>query len=160
MKRVIMICMLAVIAFAGHAQTQKGQSSAGLMLGYGFDSENMLISLDYRYSLTDAVRLGPSLTHYVKNNGLNAWAIDLNANYLVKLNEFFGFYPIAGANLTFWHFDAFAGFSDNDTRIGANIGLGGEIYATENISIGLEVKYQLMKDFDQAMFGVRAAYLF
>jgi len=38
--------------------------------------------------------------------------------------------------------------------------LGGEVYATDNLSIGLEVKYNIIKDFDQAMLGVRVGYSF
>ena len=90
----------------------------------------------------------------------STWAIDLNAHYVVKLSEMFGFYPLAGLSLSFWNWDAGHGLSHNETRLGANIGLGGEVYATDNLSIGLEVKYNIIKDFDQAMLGVRVGYSF
>ena len=150
-----MMLMLAVFSLGAYAQTQQGQSAVGFNIGYGFDSKNATLGVDYRYCITDAVRLSPSLTYFVKNDNHSTWAIDLNAHYVVKLSEMFGFYPLAGLSLSFWK----AGPWDA-TRFGANIGLGGEVYATDNLSIGLEVKYNIIKDFDQAMLGVRVGYSF
>lgn len=155
MKKLIILLMLAVCSLGTYAQTQQGQSSVGFNIGYGFDSKNATLGVDYRYSLTDAIRLNPSLTALVKNNGLSAWMIDMNAHYVVKLSEMFGFYPLAGLSLSFWDIGGY-----NATRLGANIGLGGEVYATRNLTVGLDVKYNIIKDFDQAMFAVRVAYNF
>lgn len=155
MKKLIVLLMLTVFTLGAYAQTQQGQSSVGLNIGYGFDSENATLGVDYRYSLTDAVRLNPSLTALVKNNGLSAWMIDMNAHYVVKLSEMFGFYPLAGLSLSFWDIHGY-----NATRFGANIGLGGEVYATQNLTVGLDIKYNIIKDFDQAMMAVRVGYNF
>ena len=161
MKKLIVMLMLTLFSIGAYAQTQQGQSSFGFNLGYNFnDVGNATIGIDYRYCVTDAFRLTPSITHFVKNDGLNAWAIDMNAHYVFKLSEMFGFYPLAGLSLSFWNWDAGHGLSHNETRLGANIGLGGEVYATDNLSIGLEVKYNIIKDFDQAMLGVRVGYSF
>ena len=141
-----MMLMLAVFSLGAYAQTQQGQSAVGFNIGYGFDSKNATLGVDYRYCITDAVRLSPSLTYFVKNDNHSTWAIDLNAHYVVKLSEMFGFYPLAGLSLSFWNWDAGHGLSHNETRLGANIGLGGEVYATDNLSIGLEVKYNIIKD--------------
>ena len=161
MKKLIVMLMLTLFSIGAYAQTQQGQSSFGFNLGYNFnDIGNATIGIDYRYCVTDAFRLTPSITHLVKNDGLSAWAIDMNAHYVFKLSEMFGFYPLAGLSLSFWNWDAGHGLSHNETRLGANIGLGGEVYATDNLSIGLEVKYNIIKDFDQAMLGVRVGYSF
>ena len=138
--------MLTLFSIGAYAQTQQGQSSFGFNLGYNFnDVGNATIGIDYRYCVTDAFRLTPSITHLVKNDGLSAWAIDMNAHYVFKLSEMFGFYPLAGLSLSFWK----AGPWDA-TRFGANIGLGGEVYATDRISVGLEAKYNIIKDLDAA----------
>lgn len=164
-----MMLMLAVLSLGAYAQTQQGQSAVGFNLGYGFDSKNATLGVDYRYCITDEVRLNPGLTYFVKNNGLSAWAIDLNAHYVVKLSDMFGFYPLAGLSLSFWNFDGGKidlgelgkyEMSDTTTRLGANIGLGGEVYATDNITVGLEVKYNIIKDADQALLGIRVGYSF
>ena len=150
-----MMLMLAVFSLGAYAQTQQGQSAVGFNIGYGFDSKNATLGVDYRYCITDAVRLSPSLTYFVKNDNHSTWAIDLNAHYVVKLSEMFGFYPLAGLSLSFWK----AGPWDA-TRFGANIGLGGEVYATDRISVGLEAKYNIIKDLDAAALAVRVGYNF
>ena len=156
MKKLIVMCMLAIISMSAFAQTQQGQSSFGFNLGYGFNENgNALLGLDYRYNLTDEVRLAPSLSYFVKDDGLSAWAIDVNAHYVFKLSDMFGFYPLAGLSLSFWK----AGPWDA-TRFGANIGLGGEVYATDRISVGLEAKYNIIKDLDAAALAVRVGYNF
>ena len=150
-----MMLMLAVFSLGAYAQTQQGQSAVGFNIGYGFDSKNATLGVDYRYCITDAGRLSPSLTYFVKNDNHSTWAIDLNAHYVVKLSEMFGFYPLAGLSLSFWK----AGPWDA-TRFGANIGLGGEVYATDRISVGLEAKYNIIKDLDAAALAVRVGYNF
>ena len=159
MKKLVMMLLLAVFSLGAYAQTEHGRSAVGFTVGYGFDSKNATLGVDYRYCITDEVRLNPSVTYFVKNDGLSSCALDLNAHYVVKLSEMFGFYPLAGLSLSFWNFDLIPK-SIHETRFGANIGLGGEVYATDNLSVGLEVKYNIIKDLDQAMFGVRVGYSF
>lgn len=157
MKRLFIISSLLLFTLTVSAQRQ-GLSSIGLNMGYGFDSKNTTIGVDYRYSITDEIRFAPSLTHYVKKDGVSAWSIDMNAHYVVKLNDQFGFYPIGGLSLSFWDFKW--NNDDTYTRLGANIGLGGEVYATPELTVGLDLKYHIIKDFDQAMCAVRIAYNF
>lgn len=83
----------------------------------------------------------------------------MNAHYVFKLSEMFGFYPLAGLSLSFWKASV-GNFSVNETRFGANIGLGGEVYATDRISVGLEAKYNIIKDLDAAALAVRVGYNF
>lgn len=154
MKKVILLFLLVVMATSGYAQ--KGKTSAGFTLGYGFDRENVIAGLDFRYNITNEVRLAPSLSHYIKKDGLSAWAIDMNAHYVFPLTDMFAFYPVGGVGLTLW--DHKWGGSAN--RFGLNVGLGGELYATKEITVGLEMKYSIVSDYDQAVVGVRVGYNF
>ena len=159
MKRVVVTLLLVVLSAGAYAQTHQGDSSFGLNLGYGFDTENFTLGLDYRYNVTDELRLAPSITHFVKNRGLSAWAFDMNVHYVFPLSENFGFYPLAGVDLTFWRLGE-GEWHLNKTRFGANLGLGGEIYATRDLTIGLEVKYNIVKEVDQALVALRIGYNF
>lgn len=160
--------MLAIFSVAAFGQKQQGQSSIGFNLGYAFDSENVLLGLDYRYSITDEIRINPGVSHLIKKDGINAWMIDLNLNYLINLNEMVAFYPIAGLSLDFWKLDAKLdlgnfgkyGISENFNRFGVNLGLGIELYATEEMTLGIETKYNLVKDIDQAILALRVGYVF
>ena len=159
MKRITILFCLLCLGLSAFAQTQRGSSSVGLNIGYGFESENATLGIDYP----------PSLTYFVKADDLSAVAIDLNAHYVVKLSDVFGFYPLAGIDLAFWKFHHVGGHindfgrvddSHNETRLGVNVGIGGEIYATEQLTLGLEVKYNIVKDIDQALLALRVGYNF
>ena len=159
MKKIVLMLMMAIFSLGAFAQTEQGESAVGFNIGYGFDSKNATLGIDYRYNITDAIRINPSLSYFAKNDGHSTWAIDLNAHYLVKINSVFGFYPLAGLDLSFWNFGA--GDVDADfTRFGANVGLGGEFYLTDKLTLGAEVKYNIIKDFDQALLGFRIGYSF
>lgn len=160
MKKLVLMVLLAVMSLGAYAQTKSGESSIGFTIGGGFDNvDNATLGIDYRYCILDNFRINPSLTYNVKNEGLSAWAIDLNANYVFNLSEWFGFYPLAGLDLSFWKWSN-NHVSVNETRFGANIGLGAEFYATDNITIGAEFKYLCIKDMDRPMIGFRIGYNF
>ena len=75
--------MLTLFSIGAYAQTQQGQSSFGFNLGYNFnDVGNATIGIDYRYCVTDAFRLTPSITHLVKNDGLSAWMTVFAPNFV------------------------------------------------------------------------------
>lgn len=163
MKKIIMLFMLAVIGLSASAQIEQGRSSIGLNLGYGFDTKNPIIGIDYRYALTNAIRINPALSHYIKNDGLSAWAIDLNFHYLVRLSESISFYPLVGADLSFWDQRIIREpreDSSSTTRFGANVGLGLEFYAAERLTFGLDVKYLIISKVDQAVLNLRVGYSF
>lgn len=161
MKKIVIMLALAITSMGAFAQTKQGDSSFGLNIGGGFEdyANHAVLGLDYRYNFTDAVRFAPSISYFVKNKGLSAIAFDVNAHYVFPLAEYIGFYPLAGINLSFWKHHL-GGLNKNNTRFGANIGLGAELYASKEITIGFEFKYLLIKDYDQPMVGLRIGYNF
>ena len=110
--------------------------------------------------------VGVDFDHCIDQNGaLSAWAIDVNAHYVFKLSDMFGFYPLAGLDLSFWKVSLGNSASLNKTRLGANIGLGGEVYATDQLSVGLEFKYNILKSWgdlrlSQPLLALRIGYNF
>jgi outer membrane protein X len=66
--------------------------------------------------------------------------------------------------LTFarWSFPQLIGgkFSNDATRLGINIGGGAEMDITDKLMLNFELKYQLVNDFDQAIFNLGIAYMF
>lgn len=158
MKKVFVL-LFALVAI-GHAsgQTKQGDSSLGLTVGYSLDShvKHPVVGFDYRYNITDEVRVAPSISHYFKHNGLSAWMGEVNAHYVVKLDDQFGFYPLGGITFSSWS----TACNDDLTRLGATIGLGGELYATALITVGLEVKYCIIQDVSHPLAGIRVGYNF
>lgn len=168
MKKIVIMLALAITSMGAFAQTKQGDSSFGLNIGGGFEdyANHAVLGLDYRYNFTDAVRFAPSISYFVKNKGLSAIAFDVNAHYVFPLAEYIGFYPLAGINLSFWKYKSDLNgildksVSSNETYIGANVGLGLELYASKEITIGVEFKYLIIKDLDQPMVGLRIGYNF
>ncbi len=93
MKKIAIMLALAVISMGVYAQTSKGDSSFGLTIGGSFDddfisggvSNHATLGIDYRLNLTNEIRVAPSITHFVKNDHVSGWAIDVNANYVFSL---------------------------------------------------------------------------
>lgn len=48
----------------------------------------------------------------------------------------------------------------NTGKFGVNLGAGVEYAISSNLSVNFELKYQLISDFNQAVFGVGVAYKF
>ncbi|MDD4116569.1 MAG: porin family protein, partial [Massilibacteroides sp.] len=134
MKKGFLLFVFVIVVSTIYAQ--KGKTSAGFTLGHAFDSENVVAGLDLRYNITDEVRLAPALSHFIKNDGVSAWAVDVNAHYVFQMTDMFGFYPLGGVGLAFWDFGG-----NGENRFGLNVGLGGELYATRDVTVGLEMKY-------------------
>ncbi|MDR3261719.1 MAG: outer membrane beta-barrel protein [Tannerella sp.] len=155
MKKMIFVCLLAILAVNGHAQ--RGRASVGSHLGYALDCEAATIGFDYRYHFLPDFRLAPSITYMIRNNDVSAWYMDMDFHYMVPVSSIFSFYPIGGVGLSIWNWN---GREGNDTRLGLNVGLGGELRLTREISVGLDMKYNVVSTYDQALTAVRVAYHF
>lgn len=155
MKKLIVIIALALLSTAGYAQHRR--SSVGVNVGYALDGESATFGLDFRHKVWRNVRIAPSFTHMFRNNGLSAWYLDFDGHYVVPVTRNFAFYPIGGLGMSVWNVK---GHDGNYTRVGLNVGLGAELYATDEVSVGMDMKYNLTKDYDQALIAVRVAYHF
>lgn len=50
--------------------------------------------------------------------------------------------------------------SSSESEITVNIGVGAEYQLNENFSVGAELKYQIINNFNQVVLGVGATYKF
>lgn len=155
-------------AFTIQAQ-EKGDMAAGLNLSYGTKSgySNLGIGAKYQYSFTDAIRLEPSATYFFKKDYVSMWDINVNVHYLFHLADKFSLYPLAGVSLL----GAKADLGDelkeygvkasaSETKFGVNLGGGAQYRLSENFALALEIKYQLVSDYDRPVFTLGAAYKF
>ena len=156
MKKLGLILLLVVGSIAG-CYAQQGRSSVGMKMGYALDHNNITWGIDYRYNVWENVRFAPNITYMFRNDGVSAWYIDFDGHYVVPVSRNFAFYPIGGFSLSIWDF---RGASSNYSRVGVNIGVGCELYATQEISVGLDMKYNLIHNYDQALAALRVAYHF
>lgn len=187
MKKLFLVLCVALIGM-GSAFAQKGEQRVGLNLNYGTEISNVGLGAKYQYGITDAIRLEGSFDYFFKKDGASMWDINVNAHYLFPFAEKFAVYPLVG--LTYanckvsggWSNDAFsseeiqdmidagiiedasevAGESESahESKFGVNLGAGVQYAINDRWGVNFEVKYQLISDFDQAVFGIGATYKF
>ena len=159
-KFIVLFSMMFFIM--GSAFAQKGIQAAGVHLSYGTEIESFGIGLKYQYNITDNIRLEPSMNYFFENNGIDQFDINANAHYLFPMASNVRVYPLAGLTFARWSFPQLIGgkFSNDATRLGINIGGGAEMDITDKLMLNFELKYQLVNDFDQAIFNLGIAYMF
>lgn len=187
MKR-LLVMLLSVFAVCGSAWAQQGEKSMGVNLGYGSGSlhKSFKIGAEFRYGITDAIRIAPNFDYFFKSDGIGLWSINANAHYLFNIKSVEGLkvYPLLGLTVLgttgagagdegdmgdelndyYPDYDEdlenIGGNSGNVTKFGGNIGAGVQYPVLSNLDLGFEIKYQFVKDYDQVVFGINASYKF
>lgn len=73
----------------------KDNRSFGFNLGYGFNENgNALLGLDYRYNLTDEVRLAPSLSYFVKDDGFECLGYRRECPLCIQIERYVRFLSV------------------------------------------------------------------
>lgn len=179
--------LFAVLMAFSSAFAQKGEKAASVNLGYGSGSfhKAFKIGAEFKYNVTDAIRIAPGFDYFLKRDGVGLWSANVNGHYLfdIKSVEGLKIYPLVGLTLLGstgagsgdvdidddWsnyypdydkELDDMEGDSGNMTKFGANLGAGIQYPVLPNLDLGFELKYQFVSDFDQVVFGVNAAYKF
>lgn len=156
MKKLIVLFSM-MVCIMGSAFAQKGIQAAGIHLTYGTEIESFGIGVKYQYNITDNIRLEPSMNYFFENNGIDQFDLNANAHYLLPMASNIRVYPLAGLTFAKWDFGK---VFDDVTRLGVNLGGGFEMDITDNLMLNLELKYQFVSDFDQAIFNIGIAYMF
>ena len=178
-KTVLLIVCLVTFVTNGFAQQrnmkgEKGVSSVGVIAGYAIESEKAVIGIDYRYNVLDRVRIAPSVLYAVKSDYTDTWYANADVHYLARITSKVTLYPLGGLGLSVWNYnpdksplgellDDLLDIDDSETktRLGLNLGFGGEVRATKDIICGAEFRYNwTSRYYNQAMILVRAAYYF
>lgn len=172
MKKLFLTLAVALICVCAQAQV-KGDVGVGLNLSYGTEISNIGIGVKGQYNFTDAIRGEVSFDYFLKKDATKMWDINVNAHYLFSVAEKFKVYPLVGltyANCS-WdydHCDLMQGYegdedtsgSGSDGRFGVNLGAGASYDTTSKIAINFEIKYQIISNYNQVVFGIGAAYRF
>ena len=165
------IGIFALSAFAANAQDTKW--SVGVNGLYGTEIKSFAVGAKLQYDVTNHIRLEDAFNYFFKKDGVSMWEENLNVHYLFNITDNLRFYPLAGFTVVGVKFDSSidipkeyqqyipdAGSSSSDIYFGANLGAGIEYLLTSHLAVGVEGKYSLVKDVDQAVFGVGITYKF
>ena len=164
MKKLFLTFAVALMCVCAQAQV-KGDVAAGLNLSYGTEISNIGIGVKGQYNFTDAIRGEVSFDYFLKKDGMKMWDINVNAHYLFPVADKFKVYPLVGltyANCSISDEMKELGVEENgsssDGRFGVNLGAGASYDITAKIAINFEIKYQIISNYNQAVFGIGAAY--
>lgn len=158
MKKLVVLFSMMFFVMVG-AFAQKGIQAAGVHLNYGTEIKSFGIGVKYQYNFTDNVRLEPSLNYFFENDGVDQFDINANVHYLFPMASNVRAYPLVGLTFARWEASYF-GDSADATRLGVNAGGGIEFDIADKLMLNVELKYQFVSDFDQAIFNVGVAYMF
>lgn len=187
MKKLIFTLLIATVSMCAFAQ--KGQKAVGASLSYGTEIENLGIGIKGQYNFTDALRGELGADYFLKKDGVSMFDVNLNAHYLFTLSDKVKVYPLAGLTYTNWKFDYGTDDGDDDYnynyddddddllyaprrqkgdddgggstgKFGINLGGGIQYDLTDALFVNGEIKYQIINNFNQLVFGVGIGYKF
>ena len=168
MNKILLLFVMATTMMMANAES--GEWAFGGQVVYGSKAKTAGIGPHVKYCFTDALRANLSGNYYFKRHGVNAYDVNLEANYLFDLGEKVRLYPLAGVALGIWHADAtdvlmFGGPSvhvdgQTDTKVGGNVGGGIDYLISDHFGLNAEVKYQIISHASQVVFGIGASYRF
>lgn len=184
MRKVFLTLLVALISICSYAQV-KGDKYVGVNLSYATEISNIGLGVKGQYNFTDAIRGEAAFDYFLKKDGLKMWDINANVHYLIPVADKIKFYPLAGVSFTNWsngfsiedeeshpntrgwNYDENNSEEDEDYeassslhKFGVNLGAGVSYELTEKLVLNFEIKYQLISDYNQAVFGVGVAYKF
>lgn len=151
----------------------------------GASLTNFGIGAKFRYHVTSPVRLEANIDYWLKSKECDLLDFSVNAHYLFNVNDKINVFPIAGIGLAHigggfsgsisldgedgyypyygtnsYKNDIEPEFSINvsSNKMLINIGVGAEYTLTDKISIGAEIKYQYIKDFNRLPIKIGLTY--
>lgn len=169
MKKYFLLAILSLASIATFAQTN--QWSGGVVLGYGSDISKPSVGLKVQYDLIEQVSFASSFNYYFQDKSegvkMNWWDANVDAHWNFVHKDNAKIYALAG--LTYLHGKASldAEYDEEDYevsasegKLGANIGLGGQLNLSENWVMAAEVKYQVIDEGSQLVPSLSLMYKF
>ncbi|NPA35990.1 MAG: outer membrane beta-barrel protein [Chlorobi bacterium] len=163
MKKLIFLALFSIALLT--TENSNAQFKAGAGLAYGTDVSNIGFTLNAGYNFTENWAGEVDFSHFFRKDYVAFSALDFDANYVFD----FGFYPIAGINMTFVNVDvpeldlgdwgSISGVSASTTEIGLNIGAGYNFYLNDALVLSPEMRYTL-GGADYFRIGVKLMYVF
>ncbi|OFX83974.1 MAG: hypothetical protein A2W99_03530 [Bacteroidetes bacterium GWF2_33_16] len=167
MKKIILLAIVTIVlTFNSFAQI-----SAGGGISYGTEIETIGINLRGQYSITETIDIVGGFTFFFPKKSSqeipfwgtietksSLWTFDIDGHYNFTINDKFGFYPLAGLNISGASVDI-DGNKTSDTEAGLNIGAGATYSINDKLAAFTEIKYTI-GNMDQAVIGIGVLYRF
>lgn len=144
MKKIFVIAILLSITTGMFAQKGKNSFQANVLYGSKIET----VGFGLTFNLTGKKHeFSPSLNVYLPKNDVKVREINLDYHRLFSIGDKVQVFPILGLGIAVW--DGFGGegdsaLGDNETKIGANLGIGGRYTINERFDAGFQLKYAAM----------------
>lgn len=144
MKKIILFTLLLTFTLGAFAQKGKNSFQANLLYGSKIET----VGFGLTFNLTGKKHeFSPSLNVYLPKNDVKVREINLDYHRLFSIGDKVQVFPILGLGIAVW--DGFGGegdsaLGDNETKIGANLGIGGRYTINERFDAGFQLKYAAM----------------
>lgn len=155
---------VALLGLCASAQ-EKGDMAVGLNLGAapcvesGANLTNFGAGVKFQYNFSNPFRAELAVNYWFKAKEISAADAAVNAHWLFNVGEKFIIYPVVGVGMLRASVDT--GSEDaSEVRFMSNVGVGAEYPVTEKISVGVECKYQYVKDFARVPVNLSVTYKF
>lgn len=155
MKKIILVSIIAMLGIFTMNAAQ-GEKAFGAQFNYASKHSMVGLGLNFHYEFINNVRVEPEFIYYFKSDGIDAYNLNLNFNYLIRTSRSFAIYPLAG----FSYARISPEIGDGVNRFGANVGLGANYTINNHFAFYVEQRFQILKDMNQSVTGLGVKYSF
>lgn len=155
MKKIILVSIIAMLGILTMNAAQ-GEKAFGAQFNYASKHSMVGLGLNFHYEFINNVRVEPEFIYYFKSDGIDAYNLNLNFNYLIRTSRSFAIYPLAG----FSYARISPEIGDGVNRFGANVGLGANYTINNHFAFYVEQRFQILKDMNQSVTGLGVKYSF
>ncbi len=139
MKKLFLSFVLVFASFF----SLNAQTGLGGGIAYGFDVSELGIQLRGVHQFNDTWGGGADFIYYLEGvEDVSIWEFNANAHYMLTSTDQATLYALAGINL-FGASVSFLGETVSNTETGLNLGAGGKIGISDNISGIGELKFSI-----------------
>jgi len=144
MKKLFIPLLMVFVCVSIYAQDTRNSLQVNLLYG----SKIKMAGFGLTFNLTGKKHeFSPSLNAYLPKNDVKVREINLDYHRLFSIGDKVRVFPILGLGIAVW--DGFGGegdsaLGDNDTKIGANLGIGGCYTINDRFDAGFQLKYAAM----------------
>lgn len=159
MKRQFLLSLFTALCMMTAYQAN-AQLSVGAGLAYGLDIEELGLQVRGVYDINETWRGEADFIYYfIDGDGLSAWELNLNGNYVFNRTETLTLYALAGINIFGITVDLGPFGDETATETGLNIGAGAQYAVSSALDIFGELKYSL-SDADQLLIAAGILFSF
>lgn len=155
MKKLFLLSIVALLGIFS-MQAEKGEKAFGAQFNYASKHSMVGLGLNFHYEFINNVRVEPEFIYYFKSEGINAFNVNLNFNYLIRTSDRFAIYPLAG----FSYARITPEIGGGVNRFGANVGVGAEYTINNRFAFYVEERFQILKDMNQSVTCLGVKYKF